>query len=291
MAQFGKASAKRSKPSYFMAILGVTIVLFFIGIFGWLFINAQGYSEKLKEDVKVQVYLKKTFTESELESFQNYLNTQPYTKSSEYVDPAQAKDRWLKSGEDDFADLLDENPLPASVEFNLRGDFVNKDTIANIKNELMNQFSIIESVSYPSLVVEKIGSNLAIGLLVFAVLAGIFCLFSIILIDNTIKLAMYSNRFIIKTMQTVGATRGFIAKPMIGRAVINGTISAIIASALIYGLVWASEYFLPYLSDLRDMPKLLLLFALLLTIGIIISLISTWVSVRKYLRMSLDDLY
>lgn len=291
MAHFGKASAKRSKPSYFMAILGVTIVLFFIGIFGWLFINAQGYSEKLKEDVKVQVYLKKSFEDTDLQNLQKYLNGRPYTKSSEFIDPAQAKERWLKSGEDDFADLLDENPLPASVEFNLRGDFVHKDTIANIKKDLTSKFNIIENVSYPSVVVEKIGSNLAIGLLVFAVLAGIFCLFSIILIDNTIKLAMYSNRFIIKTMQTVGATRGFIAKPMIGRAVLNGTISAIIASGLIYALVLASEYFLPYLTDLRDWNKLILLFALLLAIGIIISLISTWISVRKYLRMSLDDLY
>lgn len=291
MAHFGKASAKRSRPSYFMAILGVTIVLFFIGIFGWLFINAQGYSEKLKEDVKVQVYLKKTYSDTDLQNFQRYLKGQPFTKSSEFIDPEQAKERWLKSGETDFADLLDENPLPASVEFNLKSEFVHQDTIANIKKDLTSKFDIIESVSYPSLVVEKIGSNLAIGLLVFAVLAGIFCLFSIILIDNTIKLAMYSNRFIIKTMQTVGATRGFIAKPMLGRAVLNGTISAIIAGGLIYGLVKASEYFLPYLTDLRDINKLLILFALLLGIGIIISLISTWISVRKYLRMSLDDLY
>ncbi len=291
MAQFRKASAKRSKPSYFMAILGVTIVLFFVGIFGWLYINAQGYSEKLKEDVKIQVYLKKSHTEPELQNLKNYLNGRPYTKAYEYIDQAQAKENWLKSGEADFAELLDENPLPASMELNLRSDYVHKDTIAKIKSDLQQRFDFIESVTFPSVVVEKMGSNLALGLLVFAVLAGIFCLFSIILIDNTIKLAMYSNRFLIKTMQTVGATRGFIAKPMMGRAILNGTISAIIAGLLIYGLMTISEHFLPYLTDLRDVEKLLMLFGFLLALGIVISLISTWISVRKYLRMSLDDLY
>src|SRR5574337_637415 len=123
------------------------------------------------------------------------------------------------------------------------------------------------------------------------ILAAIFSILSIILIDNTIRLAMYSNRFLIKTMQMVGATRSFISKPMNVRAVVNGTVSAFIAMALIFGLITVFESFLPYLKELRDTKKLGLLFVMLLVLGIGITWLSTYRSVSKYLRMKLDELY
>ncbi len=291
MVQFGKASAKRSKPSYFMAILGVTIVLFFVGTFGWLLLNAKRYVEELKEDVKVQVYLRRNITPTDVETLRNYLASRPYTKNLEYIDKETAKKRWSTDGEQDFQELLDENPLPASFDLNLKSTYVQKDTIAAIKADLEKQALVVESVKYPAKVVEKMSSTVRVGLIVFAILAGIFCILSIVLIDNTIRLAMYSNRFLIKTMQMVGATRGFIAKPMNVRAIANGAISALVAIALIYGLMLLSEYFLPYLKDLRDNGKLVLLFAFLILLGISISLFSTWRSVVKYLKMKLDDLY
>jgi cell division transport system permease protein len=291
MAQFGKASAKRSKPSYFMAILGVTIVLFFVGIFGWLLLNAKRYTEQLKEDIKVQVYLRHNITQQDVDSLKAFIVAQPYTKAIEYIDKNAAKQKWLASGDEEFNELLDENPLPASLEFNLKNAYVQKDTIANIKADLEKRSVVVESVKYPAFVVEKMGSTVQVGLIVFAILAAIFCILSIILIDNTIRLAMYSNRFIIKTMQMVGATRSFIAKPMSLRAIINGTLAALIAIAVIYAVMMLSEYFLPYLRDLRDNGKLVLLFIFLVGLGISISLFSTWRSVVKYLKMKLDDLY
>jgi cell division transport system permease protein len=140
-------------------------------------------------------------------------------------------------------------------------------------------------------VVEKMGSSVRAGLIVFAALAALFCILSIILIDNTIRLAMYSNRFLIKTMQMVGATRGFIAKPLNMRAVLNGLIAALVAIGLIYGLMLLSEYFLPYLRDLRDNSKVIILFSFLIVLGISITLFSTYRSVVKYLKMKLDELY
>ncbi len=291
MAQFGKASAKRSTPSYFMAILGVTIVLFFVGIFGWLLLNAQRYTEELKEDIKVQVYLRKNITQQDADSLKNYIAGRPYAKSLEYIDKETAKARWMAKGETDFKELLDENPLPATIEFNLKNNYVQKDTMAAIKADLEKNDLMVESVKYPSFVVEKMSSTVRVGLLAFAVLAAIFCILSIILIDNTIRLAMYSNRFLIKTMQMVGATRNFIARPMTVRAIVNGTISALIAIVIICGVLILSEFFVPYLRDLRDNNKLLLLFIFLVALGISISLFSTYRSVLKYLKMKLDDLY
>ncbi|WP_127129402.1 cell division protein FtsX [Pseudoflavitalea rhizosphaerae] len=291
MAQIGKASAKRSKPSYFMAILGVTIVLFLVGIFGWLLLNAKRYTEELREGVKVQIYLRNNVTPTDIEGLKTYLVAQPYTKSVEYIDKEAAKKKWMTDEGQDFSALLDENPLPASFDLNLKATYVQKDTVASIKADLEKQALVVESVKYPAFIVEKMGSTVRVGLIVFAILAGIFCILSIVLIDNTIRLAMYSNRFLIKTMQMVGATRGFISRPMNVRAIVNGTISAMIAIALIYGLMTLSESFLPYLRDLRDNSKLFLLFGFLLVLGISISLFSTWRSVVKYLKMKLDELY
>jgi cell division transport system permease protein len=291
MAQFGKASAKRSKPSYFMAILGVTIVLFFVGVFGWLLLNASRYTEELKEDIKLQVYLRRSATQADVDTLMQYIKSRPYTKTTEYIDKEAAKKQWMAKGETDFQELLDENPLPASIDFNLKSMYVQKDTIAAIKADLEQRQLVVESVKYPAFVVEKMGSSVRVGLIVFAALAALFCILSIILIDNTIRLAMYSNRFLIKTMQMVGATRGFIARPLNMRAVLNGLIAALVAIFLIYGLMMLSEYFLPYLSDLRDNGKVFILFAFLIVLGISISLFSTYRSVVKYLKMKLDELY
>jgi cell division transport system permease protein len=291
MAQFGKASAKRSKPSYFMAILGVTIVLFFVGVFGWLLLNASRYTEELKEDIKLQVYLRRSATQADVDTLMQYIKSRPYTKTVEYIDKEAAKRQWMAKGETDFQELLDENPLPASIDFNLKSMYVQKDTIAAIKADLEQRQLVVESVKYPAFVVEKMGSSVRAGLIVFAALAALFCILSIILIDNTIRLAMYSNRFLIKTMQMVGATRGFIARPLNMRAVLNGLIAALVAIFLIYGLMMLSEYFLPYLSDLRDNAKVFILFAFLIVLGISITLFSTYRSVVKYLKMKLDELY
>jgi cell division transport system permease protein len=290
MAQFGKASAKRSKPSYFMAILGVTIVLFFVGVFGWLLLNASRYTEELKEDIKLQVYLRRSATQADVDSLMQYIKSRPYTKTVEYIDKETAKKQWMEK-EADFQELLDENPLPASIDFNLKNMYVQKDTIAAIKADLETRQLVIESVKYPAFVVEKMGSSVRAGLIVFASLAALFCILSIILIDNTIRLAMYSNRFLIKTMQMVGATRGFIARPLNMRAVLNGLIAALVAIGLIYGLMMLSEYFLPYLGDLRDNSKVAILFGFLILLGISITLFSTYRSVVKYLKMKLDELY
>ena len=291
MAQFGKASAKRSKPSYFMAILGVTIVLFFVGVFGWLLLNASRYTDELKEDIKIQVYLRRSATQADVDTLMNYIKSRPYTQTVEFIDKEAAKQQWMKNGETDFTELLDENPLPASIDFNLKNAYVQKDTIAAIKADMEQRQLVVESVKYPAFVVEKMGSSVRVGLIVFASLAALFCILSIILIDNTIRLAMYSNRFLIKTMQMVGATRGFIAKPLNMRAILNGAIAALVAIGLIYGLMLLSEYFLPYLRDLRDNSKVFILFGFLILLGISITLFSTYRSVVKYLKMKLDELY
>ena len=290
MAQFGKASSQRGKPSYFMSILGVTLVLFLLGIVGWLTINSRKLIQYFKESVEVQVFLKPNVADTARTALQEYITAQPYTKTVRYTDKETAKKEWLKSGNEDFTEFLENSLLPTSIDFTLNADFVDSTQFSTIKTDLA-RFSAVDEVRYPTAVVGKMQRNFNIINLVLAGIAVLISILVIVLIDNTIRLAMFSNRFLIKTMQMVGATRWFIAKPLNVRAIVNGAISAIIAIALVYGVIVVAEKFLPDLKALHDNGLLLILFLSLILIGITITLFSTYRSVRKYLRMKLDELY
>ncbi|OLY94034.1 cell division protein FtsX [Cnuella takakiae] len=290
MSQFGKAASKRGKPSYFMSILGVTLVLFLLGIVGWITINSQKLIEYFKESVEVQVFLKPNIQDTARQSLQNYIAAQPYTKAVRYTDKESAKKEWMKTGGEDFTEFLDNALLPTSIDFTLKADFVDSVRLNQIKTTIGSNPNVDE-VKYPTAVVGKMQRNFNLISLVLAGVAILIAVLVIVLIDNTIRLAMFSNRFIIKTMQMVGATRWFIAKPLNIRAIVNGAVSALIAIALVYGVITVAERFLPDLQALRDNGLLLLLFLALIIIGITITLFSTHRSVVKYLRMKLDELY
>jgi cell division transport system permease protein len=167
---------------------------------------------------------------------------------------------------------------------------VNNDSLKIIENNLLQQ-NIVREVSYQRSLVSKLNENVNKIGLVILLISALLCLAVIFLIDNTIRLAMFSNRFLIKTMQMVGATRWFIAKPFDMRSIVNGAISAVIAIACLLGLMSAADKVLPELAGLRDNVMIGLLFVGMLLIGICISLVSTHRAVMKYLRLKLDDLY
>jgi cell division transport system permease protein len=291
MAQFGKASSQRGKPSYFMSILGVTLVLFLLGIVGWLTINAQELIKHLKENVLVEVSLKANAPDTARQALQKFITSQPYAKNVTYVDKEAALKKWLgDSGNEDFTEFLESNILPTSLDFNLRADYVDSIHLNSI-DTLLSSFPIVDDVKYPKGVVKNMQRNFNLISLVLAIVAILIAVLVIILIDNTIRLAMFSNRFLIKTMQMVGATRWFITKPLNVRAIVNGLISAIISIVLLYILITTAERILPDLKTLHDNSLLIILFFGLLLIGITITLFSTHRSALKYLRMKLDELY
>ena len=290
MAQFGKATSQRGKPSYFMAILGVTLVLFLLGLVGWLSINSKKLMQYFKESVEVQVFLRPNVPDTARIALQNYITAKPYTKNIRYTDKETAKQEWLKSGGEDFTEFLDNSLLPTSIDFTLKSEYVDSAQLTAIKADLAQQ-PIVDEVRYPTAVVSKMQRNFNVLSLVLAGIAILIAILVIVLIDNTIRLAMFSNRFLIKTMQMVGATRWFIAKPLNVRAIVNGTLSGIISIAAVYGVILIAERFLPDLKALHDNGMLALLFLLLIVLGITISLFSTHRSVIKYLRMKLDELY
>lgn len=290
MVKAGKASIKRGKPSYFMSILGVTLILCLMGLIGLITINGKKVIRSFKESMEVNVFLKQNIKDTARESLQNYIASQPYVKELKYTDKETAKQEWLKTGGEDFTEFIDNSLLPTSIDFKLKAEYLDSAKLVEIKADL-SQYPIVDEVKYPTAVVGKMTSNLrVIGIVLLIVVIAISILV-IFLIDNTIRLAMFSNRFLIKTMQMVGATRWYIAKPLDLRAILNGAISGIIATGLVYLVVILSENFFDGFKKLRDMQSLLFLGLGLILLGICITLFSTHRSVLKYLRMKLDELY
>jgi len=290
MAKTGKSSIKRGKPSYFMAILGVTLVLFLLGLIGWLVINANKASDYLRENVEVKAYLRGDMNPGDSAALMDYISAKPYVKEIEYVTKEEGKKRYMDVENEDWSRVLDANPLPNGIFFRIRKEYVQVDSLSKIRADLEQQ-TYVSDVQYPEELVGKMDKNLRIVSVVLMIVAVIIALVVIFLIDNTIRLAMFSNRFLIKTMQMVGATRWFIAKPMNIRAIINGAISGVMASALLYLLIRIAEKTIPWMRVMHDGKLMLLLFLALIVIGISITLLSTHRSVIKYLKMKLDDLY
>ncbi|MCW3079927.1 permease-like cell division protein FtsX [Segetibacter sp.] len=292
MAQFGKASSKRGKPSYIYSIVGVALVLLIMGILGWIFLNFKSAGSSFKEDIRISAYLRTTNKDT-INQIQQYISAQPYAKNVQYINKEAAKTIWSKEGNnEDWAQILDYNPLPESIDFYARSNYVNQDSLNKISADIVGKFgSQLDELQYPKLLVNNLNERSGKLGLIFIVVAVVLCTIVIVSIDNTIRLAMFSNRFLIKTMQMVGATRGFIARPMDFRAILNGLISSVIAIVLLLILIqWAERQF-PQLSMIRDTRLTLILFGGMILIGVGISLFSTHRSVIKYLKMSLDDLY
>ena len=273
-----------------MAILGVTIVLCLFGIIGLITINSRKLIQNIKESVEVHVFLKQNIKDSARINLQNYIASKPYTKSIKYTDKETAKKEWLQSGGEDFTEFIDNSLLPPSIDFTLKNEYVDSVQLNTIQADIA-QNPVVDEVKFPKAVVSSMMKNfrnIGVGLAVVAILIAVMV---IILIDNTIRLAMFSNRFLIKTMQMVGATRWFIAKPLDMRAVLNGALSGAIATAIVYVLLLLAENFFDGFRKLHDTNMMLLLAIVLILLGICITVLSTHRSVIKYLRMKLDDLY
>ena len=291
MAEEKSKSLKRSKSNYVYSIVGVSIVLFIMGIMGWIFLNFQRAGNAFKEDIQLQAFLR-TANGDSIAQIQRYIQSQPYAKDVKYVNKETAKQIWNKDNNEEWSKILTDNPLPESIDFSAKAQYVNKDSLEEINNQIMGLYgNQITELKYPKDLVNNLNEKASRFGLGFLVVAILLCVIVIVSIDNTIRLTMFSNRFLIKTMQMVGATRGFITKPMDVRAVVNGIISAAIAIAILLALIIWLESQIPQLKAIRDMRLNLILFGGMILLGVVISLYSTHRSVKKYLKMKLDDLY
>lgn len=293
MSQFGKKAAnKRGKPTYAYAIIGVALVLFLFGIVGWFFLNLRKTGDYFKESIQVHAFLSPTASKKQIDSLTTFISTIPYANRVQYVSKEMAIANYTKENDSSWKKIIDANPLPESIDFYVKADHVEADSLNNLSMLLQTSYpGVISEFAFPTETVVKVSGYVKTAAIVFLIFALILTILVVFSIDNTIRLAMYSNRFLIKTMQMVGATRGFITRPINQRAVINGLISSAIAIAAIWASVLVLENQIPGFQALHDTTGLLLLFLIIAVLGVTISLLSTHRSVIKYLRMKLDELY
>jgi cell division transport system permease protein len=291
MTENSRSTLKRKKPSYFMSIIGVALVLFILGLLGWIVINTSKLENYFKGSVQLHAFIREGSPQRDIDSLKTGISNMPFARDVEYITKDMARQKFIGDNNEDWNKVLDFNPLPASVDFYLQPEYVNKDSLVKVLAEVKRYF-IVNEVKYPDAVVNSLNSLVKKIELILLVIALVFAVIVIILIDNTIKLAMFSHRFIIKTMQMVGATRWFIAKPFDKKAIINGLTSALLAITGILAIIYSLEnWWLPELKALQDNVLLGLLMFALIIIGIGITLFSTHRSVMKYLKTKLDDLY
>lgn len=280
----------RGKANYIYSIIGVALVLFLLGILGWIVIYATKLTSALQENIEVQVIFNDSTREEKAIQLKEIIDGQSFTKSSEYISKKEAAEIYSRDFDENTIQILEFNPLYGSVNVHLHSKYVNTDSLVKIKR-FLEQSNIVREVNYQKNLVDTMVSNVqkvSIALLLLSVLL-IFAV--VFLIDNTIRLAMFSNRFLIKTMQMVGATRKFIAKPFIKRSVINGVISGLLAALAIYGIRTSVENWIPELKSISNNSQLLMLCGGIVLLGVLISYISTSRAVVKYLKTQLDDLY
>lgn len=284
------ARAKKAKPSYIYAIIGISLVLFLLGTLGWLVLNGRTLTRVFKEDVEVEVILHDNTREEMMMKLNTVLEQQDFVKKTRTITKEEAAEAFFANGGEDFTELLDFNPLYPSIILNLKATYVNPTSLEEIRQFVM-QSNIVRDVAYPNIIVDNMNSNFRKIGAILGTIALLLFVVVVILIDNTVRLAMFSNRFLIKTMQMVGATRKFITSPFDKRAIVNGFISGVIAMVGLWIVIQFAENMLPPLKVLHETTAIIMLMAGMIILGILISLISTHRSVIKYLKMHVDDLY
>lgn len=291
MAQSFESYQKRKLiSSYFSVVISIALVLFLLGVLGLLVLNAKKMADHFKEQISVSVFFKDSAKEVEINQLQKSLTAAEYTKSATYVSKEEAAKQHSEEIGEDFEEFLGYNPLKNSIDINLKSDFVSPGQIEEIAAELSSR-TYIEEVTYDKPLVDLLNDNIKKISIWVLVASAIFTFIAVLLINSSIRLSIYSKRFIIKTMQMVGATKTFIRKPFIWTNVKLGMIGALIAIfALIASLFYAEKTF-PEMSVFDDYVVLVILFVGVFLLGILISFLSTYFAAQRFLNLRTDDLY
>lgn len=287
--QAGKQATKRSKPSYAYAIVSVTLTLFMLGLVGSLILYSESGSRFLKEQIEINLELKQTANEVDILQLQKKLEKEDYVKSSKYVSKEEAAKITMEELGGDLS-LLDYNPLFAKISLNFQSEYIHPDSLEKITAEIKKN-PLVSDVYYDSVTSVLVDKGLRQASLVISCLGLLVLIISLTLIDNTIRLMMYSNRFLIKSMQLVGATRWFIIKPFILRGLFNGFISSTIAIIALAGCIYWYMQAYPSITIEISVVHFGLVFLAVMLTGLIISTFSTYRAVSKYLTLKLDELY
>lgn len=285
-----KYNKRRLKGSYFTTIVSISLVLFMLGLLGLIVLHSKKLSDYVKENIGFSIIMKENVKEAGIIKLQKILDATPYVKSTHYITKQEAGKEFAEELGEDFTSFLGYNPLLPTIEVRFRAEYANNDSLTIIKDKILANNNVKE-VWYQESLVDLVNKNVRkIGIIILG-FSGLLLIIAIALINNTIRLSVYSKRFIIRSMQLVGATRRFISKPFIIKGILQGMISALIAISLLVGVIYISQREMPELINLQELDLFLSLFGIVILLGVFITWLSNYFAVKKYIKIKSDNLY
>lgn len=285
-----KPRKKKISGSYFVATLSISLVLVVVGILVFILLNAKSISDHVKQNIGFSIIVKDNVNEAEIKKMQKILDTKPFVASSLFISKAEAAKEFKAELGEDFEQVLGYNPLLPSVEIKLNPVYANNDSLALIeKNLLANE--VVQEVSYQKSLVHMVNENVRKISLILLIAGAALLLISFTLIRNTIHLSVYSQRFLIKTMQLVGAKPFFICKPFVQNSVWFGFFGSMLANLILLAAIYFLQKEVGGVVDLMNKELIIIMVVFVIVCGILLSLVSSWMSVARYLNKDMNDLY
>lgn len=283
-------SKGKLRGSYLTLVISISLVLFLLGVLGLVLINAKGLSDYFRESLSFSIMLDEEAREADIRMLQKDMDAKPYVKSTEYISKEAAAAKLKEDLGEDFVNFLGYNPLSPTIDVYLYAGYTSPDSVSKIEKYITG-YPFVKEVYYQESLLYVINENVRKISLFLLVISSFLFLIALTIINNTIRLSVYSKRFIINTMQLVGATRSFIRKPFLFRGAFHGLIAALISLILLLGLIYLVEKEFFLLISAESLNMIIMLGVAIIVIGIVITVISTFFSVNRYLGMPEDKLY
>ena len=291
MEEFEVSKAtKKTKTIYISTIFSIALVLLMLGMLGLIMVHAKNLSSYVKENIVLNIIFDEGAKETDILAFQKELNSTLQIKKTQYINKEAAQANLTKDLGEDFVNFLGYNPLLSTIDVYLKSDFANNQSINTLKKKIENN-PLVKEVIYQSSLIDMVNKNtntIGLTLLGFAL---VLLVIAVALINNTIRLAIFSQRFLIKSMQLVGATKNFIRKPFILLAALHGLIAALIAIVILLGILYFAQQEIPEILILRNNSEFGMVLIGMIATGILIASASTLFAVSRYLRLKTNDLY
>ena len=287
---FEKYQKRRLRSSYFSVVVSIALVLFLLGLLGLLVLKTKSISDHFKEQVAVTIFLNDTAKEKDIKALQSELDTASFSKSVTFISKKEAAEKFSKDIGEDFIEYLGENPLKNALNVYVKSDYVTAEKMAEIERSMAENKNVFE-VSYDKPLIDLLTKNIQRISFWVLIFSGLFTLIAVVLINSSIRLSVYAKRFTIKTMQMVGATKGFIRKPFLWKGVQLGFMGSAVAILGIVGVMYYLNKAIPEIQIWNEKMLLVILFGAIFTVGIVITLMSTLFATQRFLNLRTEDLY
>jgi cell division transport system permease protein len=286
-----KFAKRRLRTSYITSLTSITLMLFVLGFFGLLILHANTIKKHVKENIRMNVFMNAEVNESEIFRLKKNLDASFGIKSTNYISKEEGAKKYADEIGEDFLQFLDGvNPIHAQIEVFLNEDYANVDSLQMISDRI-SKSEIVEEVRFHKDYVQTINDNISKISIFLLFFSGFMLLISIVLISNTIRLSIYAHRFLIRTMKLIGATKGFIRAPFVWKSIFQGFIAALLSSALLALVLFKLHEEYNELISIQNIEIYLMVFGGLIAMGVIITGISTFFAINKYLKINMDKLY